>query len=532
MDFNRLKIRLYLGIFQSICEEMGTILERTGYSPNIKERRDFSCALFDAKGEMIAQAAHIPVHLGSAGRSVQAAIKKFKMQPGDMVILNDPYQGGTHLPDLTVIAPVFDPTDGRSKHASFFVANRAHHADIGGLTPGSLPLAKDINEEGICLGPTLLVKDHKTDSEVLKTITHCSRTPKERHGDLLAQVSANKLGQHRTREAIRRYGHKALRQKGHELQAYSELMMTKEIQRIPNGRYSFEDYLESPETDPQEKNIEENLIRLHVQIIKEGKNVTIDFSKTSSQHPSSLNTVLAVTEAAVLYVFRSLATEDFPVNAGCFKPLKIIAPEGCLLNAQYPAAVSAGNVETSQRIVDLLLGALSKALPDQIPAASCGSMNNICIGGNYPMSNQMYSYYETIAGGQGATPWKNGANAHQTHMTNTLNTPIEALEHAFPFRIHSYRIRENSGGNGKFKGGNGLERSYLLLEEAKVTVISERRIFPPYGLDGGEDGLTGENSLFRNEKMEILPGKFSLDGKPGDIIRILTPGGGGFGRKA
>lgn len=530
--FDPLRIRLYLGLFCSICEEMGTILERSSFSPNIKERRDFSCALFDAKGDLLAQAAHIPVHLGSAQRSVQATLQKFKLNPGDMVILNDPYQGGTHLPDLTLIAPVFDPESPLSHGPSFYVANRAHHSDIGGKTPGSLPLSTKIEEEGLRLGPTLLIQNHQVHDETVQQIIGKSRTPEERQGDLLAQVSANKLGQKRITEYLKRYGLKVLKKQSQELQAYAETMMRQVISQIPDEEYHFEDYLEAPLTLPERDPLEDQLIHLGVKITIQGHEATIDFSDTAKQVPSSLNTVLAVTEAATLYVFRSISEEDFPVNAGCLKPLRIIAPQGCLLNAKPPAAVSAGNVETSQRIVDLLFGALSKALPERIPAASCGSMNNICIGGNFPFSDKKFSYYETIAGGQGALPWKKGAHATHTHMTNTRNTPIEALEHAYPFRIERYALREKSGGRGKFRGGNGLVRDYRLIQEAQVTVISERRIYPPYGLAGGGDGAMGENLLIREGKIEHLAGKFSLSAKPNDLIRISTPGGGGHGRLA
>ena len=530
MAFDPLRIHLFRGVFQSICEEMGSILERTGYSPNIKERRDFSCAIFDQKGDLIAQAAHIPVHLGSARRSVLAAMDAHDFQQGDMIILNNPFQGGTHLPDLTLIAPIFDHDSGQ-KEPVFYVANRAHHTDIGGKTPGSLPISETIHDEGLCLSPSLLIKGHQWVNDTLDQILQASRTPNERRGDLMAQVSANKYAATRFEACIKRYGFKELKTRAQELQDYSEAMMQKELMRIPKGEYLFEDFLEDPNAPAKPKNVDRYLHRIGVKLSVAENKITVDFSGSAKQTKNSLNTVMAVVEACVLYVFCAVAHEDIPANSGCLRPITILTPEGSIVNAKFPAAVSAGNVETSQRIVDVLLGALGKASPTRMPAASCGSMNNICIGGEYPYRNEHYAYYETIAGGQGALPWEEGASATQTHMTNTRNTPIEALEHAYPFRIERYQIRRQSGGEGKYPGGNGVERVYQILHPAQVTLVTDRRIYPPNGQSGGQDGSVGENILVRNGKEVFLPGKCSFSAIPGDQIIIKTPGGGGYGQK-
>ncbi|WP_029520972.1 hydantoinase B/oxoprolinase family protein [Persephonella sp. IF05-L8] len=501
----------------AIAEEMGVILQRTSYSPNIKERRDFSCAIFNNKGELIAQAAHIPVHLGSMPMSVLETIKSISFEEGDMVVLNDPYKGGTHLPDITLIAPVF--IDGKLQ---FFVANRAHHSDIGGASPGSMPISNSIFQEGFIIPPVKLVKKGHIDKEIFALIKNNVRTPEEREGDFNAQIMANITGIKRLKELVQKYSLKTVNLYMNALLDYSEKIMRNKIKEIPDGVYSYEDYMEDDGLGNTE-------IKIAVEISIKNDEAIVDFTKSDPQTEGSINAVKAITMSAVYYVFRSLLSSDVPTNAGCFRPVKIITKKGTIVDCNHPAAVSAGNVETSQRIVDVVLGALSKAIPEEIPAASQGTMNNITIGGINPETNQPFTYYETIGGGMGASVKTDGESAIQSHMTNTLNTPVEALEFEYPFQIVRYSIRKNSGGNGFHKGGNGIIREIKLLADAQVTVISERRKIAPYGLFGGEAGETGKNIVIKNGKKEIKPSKFSEKLKTGNIIRIETPGGGGYG---
>lgn len=501
----------------AIAEEMGVVLQRTSYSPNIKERRDFSCAIFNSKGELIAQAAHIPVHLGSMPMSVKEAIKSVSFEEGDMVVLNDPYKGGTHLPDITLIAPVF--IDGELQ---FFVANRAHHADIGGASPGSMPISNSIFQEGFIIPPVKLVKKGQIDKEIFSLIKNNVRTPQEREGDFNAQIMANITGIKRIKELVQKYTLQTVNLYMNALLDYSEKIMRNKIKEIPEGSYYYEDYME-------DDGLGNTDIKIAAEITIKNDESIVDFSNSSPQTEGSINAVKAITMSAVYYVFRSLLSSDVPTNAGCFRPIKIITKKSTIVDCTYPAAVSAGNVETSQRIVDVVLGALSKAIPEEIPAASQGTMNNITIGGINPETNQPFTYYETIGGGMGASVKTDGESAIQSHMTNTLNTPVEALEFEYPFQIIRYSIRKDSGGDGLHKGGDGIIREIKLLVDSQVTVISERRKIAPYGLFGGEPGETGKNTVIKNGKEEIKPSKFSEKLQAGDIIRIETPGGGGYG---
>ncbi len=519
MKFDPIEFELFKNIFISISEEMGAVLGRTALSPNIKERKDFSCAVFDSRGETLAQGSHIPVHLGAMPLSVQAAIQSVDFEDGDTVILNDPYRGGTHLPDVTCISPVFI-----KNKILFFIANRAHHSDIGGMTPGSMPLATEIFQEGLIIPPVKLIKKGDIDKDLFELILSNVRTKEERRGDLLAQMAANTKGKQRIQEALDKYGKEKLLHYAGLIQDYTETYLRKTIKNIPDGEYAFEDYMDND-------GITDFPVKIGVLISINKDRALIDFSSSSDQVEGGINANYAVTFSAVLYVFRSLVDEDIPFNTGLMRPLKIEAPKGSIVNAIFPAATAGGNVETSQRITDVLLGALHKAIPDKIPAASSGTMNNITFGGFDPDRNTSFAYYETIGGGMGASKELDGLSGVHTHMTNSLNTPLEALENYYPLRISRYSLRSRSGGSGRTKGGDGIIREYEFFVPTQVSVISERRRFAPYGLEGGDCGLKGRNILISGKKRILLGSKFNIKVEPGDRLRIETPGGGGYGRK-
>ena len=521
--YDPIRLEVFKHLFSSVAEEMGMVLRRTAYSPNIKERRDYSCALFNEQGQMIAQAAHIPVHLGSMPLSVQEGVRGFDFSPGDVVILNDPYHGGTHLPDITLINPIFVDKNGIQELFGF-VANRAHHSDVGGMTPGSMPLSNELFQEGVIIPPLKLVKGDVVNQELMDLLLANVRTPEERAGDLRAQMAANKMGVERIGELVNRYGHQEVEHYMHGLLEYAENITRQLIDNLPDGTYRFQDCMDDDGFDT-----EPAVIAVAVTI--QGDRATVDFTGTSPQRRGSINAVYAITLSATHYVFRSLIGLDVPANSGCMIPVEVIVPEGSLLNPRPPAAVAGGNVETSQRIVDVLLGAMAEACPERVPAASQGTMNNISIGGWDPDRGRQFTYYETVGGGMGAGFKGDGTDAVHTHMTNTMNTPIEALEFAYPFRVKRYEIRRGSGGQGRFKGGDGIIREIELLHDAQVTILSDRRHFSPYGLAGGESGKPGQNILIRNGTEKTLPGKVSLEVKAGDIISIHTPGGGGYGER-
>ncbi len=532
------QIEIFKHLFASVAEEMGAALRRSSYSPNIKERLDFSCALFDPEARMIAQAAHIPVHLGAMPLSVQACIEHLDLGPRDVAMLNDPYKGGTHLPDITLVAPIH-ASDDHGAELVGYTASRAHHADVGGAWPGSMGLSREIFQEGLILPPTRLVQNGVINDELLDILCNNVRTPDERLGDLKAQLAANQVGQRRMRSLVRRYGIEEVQGAAEALLGYAERMTRQLLRELPNGIYRFTDRMDDDGVvlEPAEITV---AIRIH------DDHAVVDFTGTSPQRQGAINAVYAITLSATYYVFRSLIGLDVPSNSGCMAPIEVVAPEGSLVNAAPPAAVAGGNVETSQRIVDVLLGALAGACPDRIPAASQGTMNNLTIGGWDASRRRPFSYYETLGGGMGAGPGKAGVSAIHSHMTNTLNTPIEALEFAYPLRVRRYEIRTDSGGAGRNRGGDGLVREIELLGEAEISILSDRRVFPPYGLDGGSPGAVGRNALLRRragstsrdlrhrggaEAAEAtkLPGKITFQGKPGDVIRIETPGGGGHG---
>lgn len=517
MTYDPIRLEVFKHLFASVAEEMGVVLRRSGYSPNIKERRDFSCALFDAVGSMIAQAAHIPVHLGSMPLSVLEGIRTLAFSPGDVAILNDPYRGGTHLPDITLITPIF-----MGEELLGFAANRAHHADVGGMSPGSMPLSRELFQEGVIIPPLKLVEGGRVNQGLMDLLLANVRTPQERAGDLRAQMAANRKGEQRLGELVARYGRAEVTHYMRALLDYAERMTRRLIAGLPDGTYRFQDYMDDDGVEPEP-------IEIAVAITIAGNEATVDFTGTSPQRKGSINAVYAVTLSATYYAFRCLIGLDIPSNSGCLAPLRVIAPEGTLVNARPPAAVAGGNVETSQRITDVLLGALAQACPERVPAASQGSMNNLTIGGWDPERSRPYAYYETIGGGMGARPGKEGADAIHTHMTNTMNTPIEALEYAYPFRVQRYEIRRGSGGAGRWRGGDGIRRDLELLHEAQVTLLSDRRKFAPYGLAGGKPGQPGCNVLIRDGEERELPGKISLAAQAGDVISLRTPGGGGYG---
>lgn len=514
-------LEVYRHRFTGIAEEMGVTLQRTSYSPNIKERLDFSCALFDRSGRLIAQAAHIPVHLGAMPASVEAAFEAVELwQPGDMVILNDPFAGGTHLPDITMVSPVF--VDGEMDPV-FFVASRAHHADVGGMTPGSLPLSTEIYQEGLILPPVRLYRAGVVNQDLLSVLLRNVRTPDERRGDLAAQRAAHVVGETRLQELAISNGMGEVQEYAHHLIAYSERMVRSMLKSWPSGEYVFEDVLELDGNGV----LHEPVIKVKV-TIREGE-AHFDFAGTSSATASSLNAVLSITKSACYYVITSLMDEDVSVNSGCFAPVTVSAPAGSLVNALPPAAVAGGNVETSQRIVDVAFGALAQALPERVPAASQGTMNNLTIGGK-TLDGKPFAYYETIAGGMGASRAADGLDGVHVHMSNTLNTPVEALEMVFPFRIEQYALRTDADGLGVHRGGKGVIREYAFLTTVTATVLSERRLRGPWGLAGGQPGAMGRNVwIDRSGEEHVLPAKFSRSFEAGERLRIETPGGGGWG---
>jgi N-methylhydantoinase B/oxoprolinase/acetone carboxylase alpha subunit len=533
---------VFKNIYLAIAEEMGVTLCRTGFSPNIKERLDYSCAVYDADGETIAQGDHMPVHLGAMPLSVRAAIDSTPLQRGDIVVLNDPFQGGTHLPDITLVSPVFVGTE---KTPTFYVANRAHHSDVGGMSPGSMPVAREIYQEGLIIPPILLVKGGAIVSDVWNLILANVRTPDEREGDLSAQIAANRVAERRLLDVVRKYGRARAVGYAAALQDYTERVVRAAISRIPAGEYEFEDALDNDGFSDTPIAIRAKLTVTPARG-KTGAHATVDFTGSSPQVEGSVNANFAITLSACLYAIRCLVDEDVLYNAGVSRPLTVLAPPGSIVNALKPGAVAGGNVETSQRITDVVFGALGKALPDRMPAASQGTMNNITFGGTSPSqrgtspgergtSPSRFAYYETMAGGMGGRKGMDGLSGVHTHMSNTRNTPVEAIEHYLPVRIHQYALRAGSGGKGAARGGDGIVREYELLADASVTLLSDRRERGPYGAQGGSAGSPGRNTLIRAgshdrpEKAERLPGKVQMNLRKGDRLKIETPGGGGYG---
>jgi N-methylhydantoinase B len=489
---------------------MGVQLARSAFSPNIRDRLDFSCALFDARGELCAQAAHIPVHLGSMAHAMRGIVAGIRWAPGDMVMLNDPFLGGTHLPDVTVVAPLFV-----KDRLAAFVANRAHHADIGGESPGSMPLSRSLHEEGILIPPGHVVRAGVINRERLAEITGATRNARDALGDFAAQIGANRRGLQRLAALVESMGEEAWRTAVEQLNDYGARLAWDALGAIPGGRFEFEDFMDDDGLGHED-------IPIRVAVERRDDHIHVDFTGTAAQVAGNINCPLSVTAAGVLYAMRCLMPARTPACAGTFRPVRMTVPEGSLLNALRPAAVAAGNVETSTRVVDVVLGALADALPGRIPAASHGSMNNVAMGavGAHP-----WGYYETLGGGMGAGRHGGGLSAVQTHMTNTRNTPIEVLESRYPIHVRDYSVRRGSGGAGLRSGGDGLVRSYEFRAPARFTLLTERRRRAPWGLHGGAPGAPGINRL----NGEILPPKVSMDVRPGDVLTIETPGGGGYG---
>jgi N-methylhydantoinase B len=539
------ELEIFKNLYHSIAEEMGAALRRTAFSPNIKERRDYSCAVFDGAGEVIAMGDHMPVHLGSMPMSVQAAITACEMATGDVVMLNDPFRGGTHLPDITLIAPVYLRRKSKAgNHPDFYVASRAHHADVGGAYAGSMGLCREIYQEGFRIPPVRIVRGREIERDVLALLLNNVRTPEEREGDLGAQIAACHTGAERLREVCARYGIDRAQRAAGELLRYSEELMRAFLLRVPPGTYRAEDFLD-------DDGISEKPVKIAVtlnfarKVRRGGRSVapanhtlastrpvvTVDFTGSDPQVEGSVNAVEAITYSACFYVFRCLLADDVPATAGLMRPIKVIAPEGTVVNARPPAAVAGGNVETSQRIVDVLLRALARAIPDRIPAAAAGTMNNLTIGGIDPPAGAPFAYYETIAGGMGARPSKRGVSGVHTHMTNSLNTPAEALEYAYPLRVRRYSLRPGSGGAGEHRGGDGIVREIEVLTDCELTLLADRRRRGPWGLAGGEEGAPGKATVIRTDgSIEEMPGKFSTRLRKGERIRIESPGGGGWGQ--
>ena len=505
----------------SIAEEMGVVLRRSSFSPNIKERRDFSCALFDAPGQLVAQAEHIPVHLGAMPYSVQAVLKEFKddFSEGDHIILNDPYRGGTHLPDITMVSPIFF-----KERLVAFAANRAHHSDVGGVAPGSMSaLSRDINQEGIRIPPVKLWIDNKPNRQLLDFVLSNVRTPDERLGDLRAQRAANLVGAKRLTELLKKSSVSTIESGMNQLIDYSEELMVKRISELPRRSSSAIDYLDDDGFDTTD-------VPIKVKVTVGRQSIAFDFSGSAKQVQGPLNAVYSVTLSAVYYVVRCVTDPSIPANAGCFNPIQVKAPAGTIVNAEPPAPVAGGNVETSTRIVDVALKAFAGIVPEKVCAACQGTMNNVTIGGVDPRTGKYFTYYETIAGGFGARYNKDGVDGIHSHMTNTLNTPIEALESAYPLRVKRYELVRRSGGKGRFRGGLGIRRdTEMIVDRSTISLMGERQRCGPWGLQGGRSGSPGEYGIARRNKMKALSSKTTLSANAGDVLVVTTPGGGGYG---
>lgn len=515
---NPVQLNIFSSRLSSVCELMGVVLKRTAFSPNIKDRLDYSCALFDWQGKLLSQAAHIPVHLGSMAFAMADIIDRFEWAPGDMLVFNDPFLGGTHLPDVTVVSPVF--LDNSKLVA--FVANRAHHANIGARAPGSMPVSSSLEEEGVLISPCFLKRRSgwvESTLDMLQMIDSDSVKGSDQkiatlHGDFSAQVSANEQGVERMSGLLTQWGESFFEEGVRTLNDYAESLARQRIEQIPDGIYRYGDVMDSDGFGARN-------LPMNVQICVAGSDVVVDFAGTAKQVIGNVNCPLSVTAAAVYYVFYCLLPRQTPACSGAFRFLNIEATRGSLVHAQGPAAVAAGNVETSMRIVDVVLGALSHAIPEQIPANSQGTMNNVAMGGR--SGGASWNYYETLGGGHGASSKGDGLSAAQAHMTNTLNTPVESVEMHYPLRVEQYALRRGSGGKGTHVGGDGLVRSYRFLADAEVNLLTERRSNAPKGKGGG-DGMVGANCL----NGASVDDKVQLCVDDGDLLTIKTPGGGGW----
>jgi N-methylhydantoinase B len=517
------ELEVFRHLFAALAEEMGAALRRAAFSPNIKERRDYSCALFDPRGVAVSMGDHMPVHLGAMPMSVAAALAELgALDPGDVACLNDPFHGGTHLPDVTLIAPAHTPAG----ELLGYVASRAHHSDVGGSTPGSMPLAREIFEEGLRIPPVRLYRHGERNEDLWQTILANVRTPSERAGDLDAQLAALHTGRTRLLEITHRRGRPETLEAMHALIEYADRLVAAGLERIPDGSYRAKDYLE-------DDGFGSGPIAIQALLTVDGARLAVDFEGTSPQVPGGVNAVAAITSSAVRYTVRcvveALLGEVLPAGGGSMSAVTLSMPEASVVDARSPAAVAAGNVETSQRITDVLFLAFAQALPDLMPALSQGTMNNTTVGGTDPRTGRPFAYYETVGGGMGAGPSGEGLSGVHVHMSNSLNTPIEALEHAYPFRVTHYGIRRGSGGAGRHRGGDGLRRDLQVLTPARVSLLSERRDVGPAGMAGGAPGAPGENVLIKEGVEEPLPAKATFSVEAGDVVSIRSPGGGGWG---
>lgn len=524
MNLDTIELNLFANRMGAVCDEMGVVLRRASVSTNIKDRLDYSCAVFDQAGGLIAQAAHIPVHLGSMAYAMRGLASEFDWQPGDCLLINNPFAGGTHLPDVTLISPFFVQSRLRA-----FVANRAHHADIGADQPGSMPVSESILDEGLILGPCFLLRADGLQAEAIADLANLTDDTPARFedwrshphlADFFAQTSANRRGLMSLEAVVAQLGEDDFQKLIGSLNDYGRRLAMESLRVIPDGRHCFSDQMDKEDTRGEP-------LRIQLALTADKGRLTFDFSGTSPQSRSNLNCPVSVTAAAAFYVVRTLLPAHTPTCDGLFSSINLQVPATSLLNAEYPAAVAAGNVETSMRIVDVILGALAEALPQRIPAAAQGTMNNVALGGRLKTgASFVWDYYETIAGGLGAHADGDGLSAVQAHMTNTLNTPIESLELHYPLRIKRYALRRGSGGIGKTAGGDGVVRVFEFLEPTHLSLLTERRRFAPWGLAGGNDGRCGENLL--NGK--ALDSQVVLLAQPGDELSIHTPGGGGYGQ--
>jgi N-methylhydantoinase B len=516
MTTDAIQLELFRNLFEAAAEEMGITLARVAFSANIKERRDFSCALFSTTGELLAQAAHIPVHLGSMPASVAAVLEALgELAEGDVAIVNDPFKGGTHLPDITIVSPIF--FEGRLVGCA---ANRAHHADVGGVSPGSMTLSRHIDEEGVRIEPALLDRRGARDEAVLSRLLSAVRTPDERLGDLEAQLAANHVGAVALGRMIARHGIDVVEHCGRALLDYSQAFMARTIATIPPGEYRFEDVMD-------DDGLGAGPVPIRVTARVSRDRVEVDLCESADQVAGCINCPRAVTRSAAYYCFACLLEEHVPLNSGIFRNIDVVTRPGSVLDALYPAAVVAGNTETSQRVVDVIFGALAQALPDRIPAASCGTMSSVALGGDG------WAYYETIGGGGGGGPGFDGASAVQCHMTNTLNTPAEALELQYPLRVRRFERAQGTGGAGSGRGGDGIVREIEALADCEGTILSDRRVSRPYGLAGGEPGKAGGEVIASASDARDMPvkGKAQFRLRRGDVLRVRTPGGGGWGHR-
>jgi len=524
MDIDPVELELFRNLFEAAAEEMGITLQRVAFSANIKERRDFSCALFDASGELLAQAAHIPVHLGSMPASVAAVRERLgDLGPGDVAIVNDPFAGGTHLPDITLVTPVFH--DGQ---LFGYAANRAHHADVGGDSPGSMTLSTHIDQEGVRIEPTLLYRKGVRDEAMLQRFLSAVRTPDERLGDLDAQIAANNVGVQSLLRMVKSRGAETVVRYGKALLDYAQAFMARTLAAIPAGEWTFEDVMDDDGAG-------NGPVPIRVKITTGGGRAVVSLRDSGGQAVGCINCPQAVTRSAVYYCFacvmNAMANSDAgpPLNGGCFRDIQVLTQPGSVVDAQYPAAVVAGNTETSQRVVDVVFGALAKALPEIIPAASCGTMSSVALGG-VTASGEPWTYYETIGGGSGAGPGYDGASAVQCHMTNTLNTPAEAIELQYPLRVRQFEAAPGSGGLGRYRGGDGTIRVLEALQACQGTILGDRRLSQPFGLQGGQSARSGSNAHTAPSGDMSLPGKTLIELAAGDRLVIRTPGGGGFSK--